>query len=109
VSSNKTTLRVRIALRKRPELETLALQHNSNYRDFLVMALAEAVERGYQPKGIVPAKETRLEMKGPLKAKIRELARTHGAMSAEDYALAVIEDLLNGDFQVAEKRSRAGG
>lgn len=105
-SNNNTTLRVRIALRKRPELETLALRRHAKFRQFLVDALSEAVERGYQPKSLVPAKETRLEMKGALKTEIRRLARSYGASNAEDYALAVIEDLLNGDFAVNGKGSR---
>lgn len=106
MAAGTTTLRVRIPLKKRPEIETLAVRRNAKYRQFLVDALEEAVAKGYQPKTLEPAKETRLEMSEPLKAKMRRLARTLGAGNAEDYALAVIQDILNGDFEVNGKGTR---
>lgn len=102
--STSTTLRVRIPMQKRPGLETRALKKRAGFREYLVETLEAAVDARYSPKSLIPTRDTRLPMPPALKLKMRELANDLGATRPEDYALAVLEDLLNGDFSPNGKK-----
>lgn len=93
-----TTLRVRIALDERPELEKRAMDAKQNYRDYLATVLKRAASQGYHPTSAQHRRETRVPLDAAVKQSLREVALESG-LDPEDYAMGVFRDLVNGDFK----------
>jgi hypothetical protein len=93
-----TTLRVRIALDERPELEKRAMDANQNYRQYLADVLMRAAKRGYHPTSAQHRRETRVPLDVEVKKAVRLVAQEAG-LDPEDYAMGVFRDVIQGDFK----------